>query len=367
MTVVWRWLRAGALLAVIARIAPIVSAAPALGRPRTASSAGGAAGTNPVHADPVAVTVVVPARDEADRIGTLLAALRRAPAVSEVVVVDDRSSDDTAGVARRAGARVVAGSEPPPGWAGKTWALHQGVGTAGTDWVVTLDADTVPDPELPLALVERARADRLALASAAGRFEIADPRARWLHAAMLAGLVARCGPPGTGGDLVNGQCLAARRADLLAGLEAVCGELVEDVALAQHVRRSGGRVALLDAVDLLTVRPYASVGTVWRGWGRSIGLRGRYSTWRQLVEVAVVALAWSVPPARVCARRADVVDALALAVRVGTVVGLRRAYVDRGAAVWASPLADPLALVATVAGLLDPAPTWRGRSFAGAG
>src|SRR5215216_7281678 len=64
------------------------------------------------------VSVVIPARDEAARIGPCLAGLAGDPDVLEVVVVDDGSSDATAAVARAAGARVVAGA-PRAGWVGK--------------------------------------------------------------------------------------------------------------------------------------------------------------------------------------------------------------------------------------------------------
>jgi dolichol-phosphate mannosyltransferase len=77
------------------------------------------------------ISVVVPARDEAARIGPLLEAIVGAPGVAEVIVVDDQSSDGTADLARAAGARVVEPARPlPDGWAGKAWALQQGIEAA---------------------------------------------------------------------------------------------------------------------------------------------------------------------------------------------------------------------------------------------
>ena len=65
------------------------------------------------------ISVVIPARDEAGRLGPLLGALRRDPTVTEVIVVDDESSDDTSELAARLGATVLPGAPLPAGWVGK--------------------------------------------------------------------------------------------------------------------------------------------------------------------------------------------------------------------------------------------------------
>lgn len=337
-------LRAAALGVVVARLAR---------RPRAAVVRASGRGER--------LTVVVPARNEADRIRPLLSALRGAAGVVEVIVVDDGSDDDTALVAAHGGARVVAGTSPPAGWTGKTWALHQGLSAATTDWVVTIDADVAPDPELPSAMVRRARVDGLDLLSVAGRSELADAPARWLHAAMLAQLVYRFGSPGTSRRVANGQCTAGRREVLSSALDVVRGELVEDVALIRHLTERGRTVDFLDAGELMVVRPYGSATDVFAGWGRSLGLPGIERWWRQAVELGIAAATVPLPSLRVLARRGDVVDVAALMIRLGTLVGMRRAYVTRGPAYWASPLADGVALVATAWGLLNPSPTWSGR------
>ena len=83
------------------------------------------------------VSVVVPARDEAATLPTLLRSLRRLETpVAEVVVVDDASRDATAAVARDAGATVVPVEGPPDGWTGKAWACHVGA----RDWQACLQA-----------------------------------------------------------------------------------------------------------------------------------------------------------------------------------------------------------------------------------
>ena len=110
------------------------------GRSTLPSCAAGA----PTPDRPVAriVSVVIPARNEAQRIGALLASLAvQTLAAAEVIVVDDESSDATAAVAMAGGARVIAAGERADGWIGKSWACQVGADAAIGDTLLFLDAD----------------------------------------------------------------------------------------------------------------------------------------------------------------------------------------------------------------------------------
>ena len=90
------------------------------------------------------VTVLIPARDEAESIATTLGALERQGKNLAVIVIDDQSSDGTADVAKttfRGELRVLNGKDLPEGWVGKLWALEQGRQLATTDLIMLLDAD----------------------------------------------------------------------------------------------------------------------------------------------------------------------------------------------------------------------------------
>jgi dolichol-phosphate mannosyltransferase len=314
------------------------------------------------------ISVVVPARDEAARIGPLLAAVVGAPGVAEVVVVDDESSDGTAAVAAAAGALVVTGSPPPPGWGGKAWALQQCLDAATGQWVVMLDADTRPSPALPAALVARALADRLDLLTVGGRFDCPTAGLRLLHPALLTTLVYRLPPPGARDPgpvhrrFANGQCVAAWRGMLVGAFGAVAHHTVEDVALVRALATAGFAVGALDASDLLTVRMYEDARQAWRGWGRSLAMPGVETTARRVTDLVVLTLAQAAPLVRVLARRADVLDALMLLVRLGTLAGTAAVYTRRGPAYWLSPLADVAAVAALARSTLWRPPTWRGRA-----
>jgi len=101
-----------------------------------------------------AVAVVIPAFDEAARVGAVVTACRERFPI--VIVVDDGSADGTAAVARAAGAQVVR----HPINLGQGAALQTGLQRAlecGASWIVTLDADGQHDPADAQRLVALAR------------------------------------------------------------------------------------------------------------------------------------------------------------------------------------------------------------------
>jgi len=335
--------------------------------------AGAARAADPVSpCDPIdaSISVVIPARDEADRIGPLLDRIVGAPGVAEVIVVDDQSADATAAIASGAGASVISGQPLPGGWAGKAWALQQGIEAAASEWVVTLDADARPDPRLPTAVVARAQHDDVGFLTVGGRFECPTPATRWLHASMLTTLVYRFGPPGSATQpdraMANGQCMTLHRERFLAagGMSLVSGEVVEDIALARRLAADGWAVGFLDAADLLTVRMFESLGDAWTGWGRSLALPGVEPAHRQVFDLGVVLVAQALPLPRILLGCGDLLDVVLLANRFGTLVGTRTAYERADGAYWLSPLADMGSVVAIARGITRRGrQTWRGRTY----
>lgn len=323
----------------------------------------------PAPAGPV--SVVIPARDEAARLGPCLEGLARDPDVAEVlVVVDEDDASPTATVAEALGAAVVRAPPLPPGWVGKAWALQRGLEAAGGTWVVCLDADTRPRPGLARALVAAlAGAD---LVTAGGRFVSETVGERLLQPSMLATLVVRFGPADADGSppwpdrvIANGQCLAARRAALLGagGLVPTRGYMTDDVALARSLAHRGWRIRFRDGGNLLSVRMYRSGGEVWREWGRSLALADVTTRGWLALDLAVVWLAMALPLPRLLLRRATAPDVLLLAVRLALLPALARSFERRGVAWWLSPLADVVTAARLTLAVIRPTRRWRGRAY----
>jgi 4,4'-diaponeurosporenoate glycosyltransferase len=225
-----------------------------------------------------AVSVIIPARNEEHNLPGLLASLARQSLMpQEVIVVDDHSIDSTAGVAHRAGAKVLPATELPEGWMGKPWACWQGANRAAGDILVFLDADVrLEDDGLARLLAELAHRGGLVSVWPYHRMKRAYER---LSAFFLLIIMAsmqsftvlgrRLPPLGA-----FGPCLAVSRADYFAagGHAEVRGEILEDVALGRRFLSQGRSVSCLRGRGTVSFRMYAQgLGSMVEGFAKNFG------------------------------------------------------------------------------------------------
>jgi 4,4'-diaponeurosporenoate glycosyltransferase len=231
---------------------------------------GGAAPSGP------SVAVVVPARDEERALPVLLASLaaqERLP--TEVVVVDDGSTDESGTVAASFGARVVPAGPRPPGWTGKVWACDVGVRSTAADVLVVLDADVDLAPDALGALIE----EHEALGGLLSVLPEHRPKQAYEQLSAPCNVVSVMGTgaaePGARGraDGAFGPCLVMRRSALQAvgGFAAVRGEVVEDIALAQRFADLGLAVTARRGGDLVGFRMYPDgLAHLAEGWTKNL-------------------------------------------------------------------------------------------------
>ena len=222
------------------------------------------------------VSVVVPARDEEPTLPTLLASLAaQDPPPGEVLVADDHSVDDTAGVAGRAGVAVIACPPLPEGWTGKAWACWTGANAARGATLVFLDADTelAPGGLARLVAEQRAYGGLLSVQPFHVTRRAHEQLSALFNVVAMMG-VAAFTPLGRRARRAGafGPCLVCRRRDYEAvgGHEAVRGQVIEDVALSRRFLRAGLPVTCLGGRGTVDFRMYpGGLGQVVEGWSKN--------------------------------------------------------------------------------------------------
>jgi hopene-associated glycosyltransferase HpnB len=271
-----------------------------------------AAGVGPPPAR--SVVAVIPARDEADVIGSAVASLLAQDYRGElhVVVVDDRSSDGTAAAAlagATAGAAdrlTVVTAEPlPGGWTGKLWAVRHGVGIArprNPDYLLLTDADIVHAPDNLTRLVAQAESGGYDLVSLMVRLHCRGFWERLLIPAFVF-FFFNLYPPRWVADPTRhtaaaaGGCMLIRRDVLerIGGIDSIRREIIDDCALARRVKTTG-RVWLGTASDTSSLREYRSWRPIWDMIARCAFAQLGYSAAALVAMVALMIVIYVMPP-----------------------------------------------------------------------
>jgi chlorobactene glucosyltransferase len=266
---------------------------------------------SPVLASRPFVSIVIPARNEAANIARCLdGALSQRYAPYEVIVVDDGSTDATPRILHDYATRfsdkltVVTGRPLPRGWVGKCNACLHGAQHARGDWLLFLDADTAPQPNLIPALLALAQQRGLDLVSVLPFNELRTWSEQlvlpvFYQFALTAFPLQRnlSADPPASNVLANGQCLLVR-ADAywsLGGHEVVKDKVLEDIEFAQAMRRAGYRIGLATAFDHLRVRMYHNLAEVVQGLGKHAAAGRRASGWRAFWAVLRMSLTLLAP------------------------------------------------------------------------
>jgi Glycosyl transferase family 2 len=299
------------------------------------------------------VSVLLPARDEAARIGGALAAVLASSDLPdmEVLVLDDCSRDATADLVAAAAARdhrlrLIAGRPPPAGWLGKPHACARLAREATGSVLVFLDADVRVAPDGIARTVALLRDAGLDLVSPYPRQEACSPAERlvqpllqWSFLALLPLRLAERSPrpslSAANGQLLAVDAAAYRRA---GGHAAVAGEVLEDVALVRAVKRAGGRGGVADGTTVATTRMYEGWGHLRAGYAKSLWAAGGTPA-ASATQAGLLAAVFILPAA--AALRGSPTGLLGyLAGVAGRVVTARRT----GGRGWPDALAHPLSV-----------------------
>ena len=263
------------------------------------------------------VVAIVPARNEAQTIGATVSSLARQdyPGALRIIVVDDASGDGTAKIARRAADdagvssrfEVVTAPVLREGWTGKVGAMDAGVKAASRhtpEWFWFVDADIVVAPDALRRLVSRATANDWSLASLMVLLQAKTFAERLLVPPFLYFFLMLYPPPWISDQKKRiagaaGGCLLLRADALqrIGGCAAIAGEVIDDCALAQAVKRGGGRLWIGLTRTSRSIRRYATFSEMRELIARTAFTQLHYSAVELLGTLSGLAVVFLLPVA----------------------------------------------------------------------
>ncbi|MGR6546148.1 glycosyltransferase [Paenibacillus tundrae] len=234
----------------------------------------------------ILVSVLIPARNETLHIQGCLESVLASDTSGfrmEVLVLDDRSEDDTAEIIQRIAnqdsrVRLLQGVDLPPGWMGKSHACHRLIQEAAGQWYMFVDADVRLNPT----------AIRQTLAAGVEQggglvtgfpYQVTKTWMEKLVVPMMVFtiishlpifMIRRSSSPLF--VAATGAFLLIHRSSYEAsgGHAAIQAHLVDDMSLAKAVKRAGHPVMLADVHDVTTTRMYQNGSEVWNGYKKNM-------------------------------------------------------------------------------------------------
>ncbi len=230
---------------------------------------------------PPSVSILIPARNEAENIETIVRSAFASRGVeTEVIVLDDDSTDGTAAIVEsiarsHPNLRLIQSDPLPEGWAGKMFACQQLGRAASHEWLLFVDADVDLSPDAVRGLVDHARTapNQPALVSGPPR-QITRTWAEKLLIPLIHFVLLGYLPfPGMrwskspGFAAAVGQLVLVRRDPYhaLGGHGAVRSTFHDGVKLARAFRQNGHFTSLLDVTETVSCRMYRNAPEVWNG------------------------------------------------------------------------------------------------------
>jgi glycosyltransferase involved in cell wall biosynthesis len=264
------------------------------------------------------ITAIVPARDEEAVIAACVESLARQPEIEKIIVVNDQSSDSTATIVRELMPRIptlqlIDAPEPAPGSVGKNNALSLGAQRATTPWLLFVDADVeVQEGAAAWALQIGQRSDAALIS-----FSPEQITEKWYEKALIPFVFCRLArrfsyeqvnDPKSPAAAANGQFLLIRRDvyESVGGHARFAGEVLEDVALADAVKKTGRKLWFGAGNSMVRARMYRSFGAMWEGWRKNLYRLMGGTPWRAFREgesafpwipLLLIALSIKFPPA----------------------------------------------------------------------
>ncbi len=251
------------------------------------------------------ITVLIPARNEAESIQNTLSCLATQGHGHRIILIDDQSDDATAELAaslQLSNLQIIQGRELPEGWSGKLWALEQGMSRTDSPKLLLLDADIELRPGI-LSELNRLMDDQgLDLASLMVSLRMTS---RWERLLMPAFVfffkllypfrLSNSTSPWVAA--AAGGCILLKRERLSqsGGFAALKSALIDDCTLARQIKTAGGRTWIGLSHSAISTRRYEDLASIWQMVTRTAYTQLHYSISLLVLCTALMYMAFISP------------------------------------------------------------------------
>lgn len=263
------------------------------------------------------VTVLIPARNEAETIEKTLTALQQQGNNLSVVLVDDQSTDKTAEIAKSANLdhlEIISGSTLAEGWSGKLWAMEQGRRSVKTPYLLLLDADIALTPGLIPTLLKMVQKNNLKMLSLMAQLKMASQWEKFLMPAFIFFFKLLypfhlSNKPNTPIAAAAGGCILLETAILekSGGFDCIKDALIDDCSLAKQIKQQGHKTWMGLTHSAVSIRSYNSLATIWQMVTRTAYTQLSYSPLLLLLCTILMLFAFALPLVALAQSQMDLV------------------------------------------------------------
>ncbi len=251
------------------------------------------------------VTVLIPARNEAQTIKKTLASLKMQHNDLKVILVDDQSTDSTVKEAKSIklhNLSIITGTKLPSGWSGKLWALEQGRKYIKTKFLLLLDADIILEPGLIGKILFKAKQADIKLLSLMAHYRMISLWEKLLMPAYV--FFFKLLYPFSLSNLPNSRIAAAAGGCILletevlrklGGFEPIKNALIDDCMLARKFKKNGHKTWIGLTHSAISIRQYEKFSEISQLVTRTAYTQLRYSPILLLICMLIMSIAFIIP------------------------------------------------------------------------
>jgi len=233
--------------------------------------------------NPPLVSVIIPARNEMENISTCLTSIiRQNYNELEIIVIDDGSKDGTYRAVEdmqknNAKLKLIKNGNLPEGWIGKNYAIHLGMKEAGGEWLLFLDADTELYPDAISKVLSFSLSNNINMVSFSPEQVLRGFWESAVQPVIYEFLSYRynynwINSPNADAAAANGQFILIQRSvyEDAGGHETIRDKILEDVSLAENVKKKGFKIYFSYGREIVRCRMYKSLREIVQGWTKNL-------------------------------------------------------------------------------------------------